>query len=316
MTEPPAGSVTLLGNETLAHHICYEYCRLLRRADRYDHRTVSLCLQFPYRDLHRRPLRLLMDTETLKIAGQIAGIGGLAFGVFLILFREVIRKKMFPMLSQQHAYRVIRLFLVLTFLLALSGIAAWVFSDPGQAQPLPADDGDSSLAFVDIGLSDNSSNSSEFPILDVKLRNKGSTSAFIKRARFEVLDRIVFSDCQHYSAQPVTWTYQVNLEDPKPVPLSQAVPARGVDRFQIVTGHNLRGPNQHAYYKLQLVLESDEDDKRLISHPFTIYLPGMAERYASTGSGDMLCRLALKKALERASSWPVSYSLPNYFEDE
>ena len=34
-----------------------------------------------------------MDTELLKVVGQVAGIGGLALGVFLLLFREIIRKK-------------------------------------------------------------------------------------------------------------------------------------------------------------------------------------------------------------------------------
>ena len=37
-----------------------------------------------------------MDLNILKTLGQIAGIGGLALGVLLILFREVIRKRDLP----------------------------------------------------------------------------------------------------------------------------------------------------------------------------------------------------------------------------
>ncbi len=70
-----------------------------------------------------------MDVNMLRQLGQVAGIGGLAFGVFLILFRDVIRKRIFPTLSRDHAYRIIRLFLVLTFLLAILGLGAWVFGE-------------------------------------------------------------------------------------------------------------------------------------------------------------------------------------------
>ena len=34
-----------------------------------------------------------MEAEVLKTVGQIAGIGGISLGVFLLLFRDIIRKK-------------------------------------------------------------------------------------------------------------------------------------------------------------------------------------------------------------------------------
>jgi hypothetical protein len=37
-----------------------------------------------------------MDAELLKALGQVLGIGGLALGIFFLLFREVIRKSIFP----------------------------------------------------------------------------------------------------------------------------------------------------------------------------------------------------------------------------
>jgi hypothetical protein len=36
------------------------------------------------------------ELESLKQLGQIAGIGGIALGVLLLLFRDVIRKAVFP----------------------------------------------------------------------------------------------------------------------------------------------------------------------------------------------------------------------------
>ena len=64
--------------------------------------------------------------ETLKTMGAVAGIGGLALGVFLILFRDFLRKLLLPQLGKDQAYRLLRLFLILVWSVAIVGIAAWV----------------------------------------------------------------------------------------------------------------------------------------------------------------------------------------------
>jgi hypothetical protein len=79
-----------------------------------------------------------MDAEILKTVGQIAGIGGLALGVFLLLFRDIIRKSIFPTLSKTHAYRLLALSAVLIWSVALAGIGAWVWVEtnpPGLSGP-------------------------------------------------------------------------------------------------------------------------------------------------------------------------------------
>jgi hypothetical protein len=48
-----------------------------------------------------------MDTELIKTVGQVAGIGGIALGVFLLLFCDLIRKQIFPMLAQREASRLL-----------------------------------------------------------------------------------------------------------------------------------------------------------------------------------------------------------------
>ena len=70
-----------------------------------------------------------MDIEVLKTVGQVAGIGGLALGVFLLLFREIIRKQIFPQLGKTHAYRLLRLISIFVFLIAVIGIGAWVWAE-------------------------------------------------------------------------------------------------------------------------------------------------------------------------------------------
>ena len=48
----------------------------------------------------------MIEAEVLETVGKIAGIGGLALGVMLLLFRDLIRKSIFPTLKKDDAYRV------------------------------------------------------------------------------------------------------------------------------------------------------------------------------------------------------------------
>ena len=79
-----------------------------------------------------------METATLKIFGQVAGVGGLALWVLLMVYRDVIRKNIFPTLTPEHGYRLIRLMIVLVFLVAVVGIGAWVYAGRVPAtDPVP-----------------------------------------------------------------------------------------------------------------------------------------------------------------------------------
>lgn len=53
---------------------------------------------------------------------KIAGIGGLSVGVFVIIFREVLKKKIFRNLSQKQTYKIIRLMLIFTFSIGVLGL--------------------------------------------------------------------------------------------------------------------------------------------------------------------------------------------------
>lgn len=68
-----------------------------------------------------------MEGETIKVIVQVAGVGGLGLTVFLIIFREVIRKNIFPQLQNEHSYRIILAMLSFTFVIALAGLGAWVW---------------------------------------------------------------------------------------------------------------------------------------------------------------------------------------------
>lgn len=79
------------------------------------------------------------DAEILKTVGQIAGIGGIALGVLLLIFRDILRKRhIFPKLETEHAYRLLRLMVILVWSIALIGLLVWAYSktieNPGGAK--------------------------------------------------------------------------------------------------------------------------------------------------------------------------------------
>jgi hypothetical protein len=74
-----------------------------------------------------------MDLAILKTVGQISGIGGIAFGVLLLLFRDVIRRQIFSSLTKHQSFRLIVIFLVLVWSVAIVGIAAWVWVETSSS---------------------------------------------------------------------------------------------------------------------------------------------------------------------------------------
>lgn len=67
-----------------------------------------------------------MDYELFKIAGAVAGIGGIALAAVVYIFREVIRKEIFPRLTKGQAYKLLNRIIVLIFVIGVLGIAAYL----------------------------------------------------------------------------------------------------------------------------------------------------------------------------------------------
>lgn len=66
-----------------------------------------------------------MDTAIVETLARIAGIGGVAVGVLLVLFREVLRRTVFSRISPDHSFRLLRLVVVFTGVVAVGGLATW-----------------------------------------------------------------------------------------------------------------------------------------------------------------------------------------------
>ena len=72
-----------------------------------------------------------MDAQLLKTAGQIAGIGGLALGVFFLLFKDLLKKIAAPGMTKEQWFRVVIIFMVLVWSVALAGVGAWLWVSLG-----------------------------------------------------------------------------------------------------------------------------------------------------------------------------------------
>ncbi|MFS4456676.1 hypothetical protein [Maribacter sp. 2304DJ31-5] len=70
-----------------------------------------------------------MNPELFNVLGKIAGIAGLSIGLILVIFREIIRRKIFPNLTKEQGYKILRLIIIFVFIIAMSGIVAWTYTE-------------------------------------------------------------------------------------------------------------------------------------------------------------------------------------------
>ena len=63
-----------------------------------------------------------MDPSILKTVGQVAGIAGLSIGMLVIVFREVIRKNIFPTLTKAQGFNLLLTIVVFSFIVAIVGL--------------------------------------------------------------------------------------------------------------------------------------------------------------------------------------------------
>jgi hypothetical protein len=68
-----------------------------------------------------------MNLEILSIVGKIAGIGGLAIGMIILIFKDIIAKNIFPTLTKTQAYSLLKLIIIFSFFIAIFGIFAGIY---------------------------------------------------------------------------------------------------------------------------------------------------------------------------------------------
>jgi len=67
-----------------------------------------------------------MDAKLFEVLGKYAGLGGFSIGLVLLVFRDLLKKSIFPKLATDQAYLLIRQLMYLTFAIGALGIVAWV----------------------------------------------------------------------------------------------------------------------------------------------------------------------------------------------
>lgn len=80
-----------------------------------------------------------MENPLLEALARIAGIGGVVVGILLIIFREVLKRSLFSRLSPEHSYQLLRLIILFTGIVAVTGLTAWAIMrrDPPPAPQPP-----------------------------------------------------------------------------------------------------------------------------------------------------------------------------------
>ena len=71
--------------------------------------------------------------ETTTQWAKIAGVAGVGAGVLLLIYREIIRKNIFPTLNSRHAAGILRLIIIFTFVVATVAIIGWLFVTINQS---------------------------------------------------------------------------------------------------------------------------------------------------------------------------------------
>jgi hypothetical protein len=77
---------------------------------------------------------------SLEALAQIAGIGGIALGAFILIFRDVLRKNFFSQMTSDQSYRVVMTIVVLTWTIGIGGLLVWYLGS--STTRISADDPD------------------------------------------------------------------------------------------------------------------------------------------------------------------------------
>ncbi|ANG63108.1 hypothetical protein A8C75_11910 [Marinobacterium aestuarii] len=122
-----------------------------------------------------------MDASLLETLGKVAGVGGISLGVVTLIFRDVIRKNIFPSLTKVQAYKVIQQIVWLTFLVAAIGLASWVYIETRTVKPVITEEAKPKIGQFALNMSKSSFRetlSAKFAASEIKLPTYGVDPAF------------------------------------------------------------------------------------------------------------------------------------------
>lgn len=123
-----------------------------------------------------------MELNIFKLFGQVAGIGGLTLAILFLIFRDIIKKKVFKTMSATQSYKIFRMIIVFLFVLALVGIFSWVYSGSFQGKKADNSGGvinlDSIITFKEIKDADQKMNALDMNVTEDSLKLRFRSTEF------------------------------------------------------------------------------------------------------------------------------------------
>jgi hypothetical protein len=97
--------------------------------------------------------------DELELLSRLAQIGGLSFlslGITAIIFRKLLAQKLFPKLTREHSFRLLRLITIFTFILGVVGLLLSKVPNTGSSDDASGEsDSLDTPTFAIIGCSDS-----------------------------------------------------------------------------------------------------------------------------------------------------------------
>ena len=177
-----------------------------------------------------------MDLEIVKVVGQVAGIGGLSIGFVILIFRDIIRKNIFPSLTKSQSFRIILIVVICTWSIALSGIGAWVYTETYAPQKKEKIEVSTLQSFlVKYG-------SSTLSVVDLNVKNKGTFPENISKVKVNVNNvfKYNYDPCPTCSRIPATGIYNISfnkvLDGDDEYLIPHTVEPNTIERINLVIG--------------------------------------------------------------------------------
>jgi hypothetical protein len=150
-----------------------------------------------------------MESEVIASFGKIAGLAGLSLGLFLLLFRAVINKNIFPSLNRSQAYSIIRLFMFFTWSIAIIGMFVWAYNEAVNSKETASSSTTSINGPVVSGVAGNvsieykyhSEPTIDLPIIDLRFPpNNGNEKLYGATLNDEKINELIISGFDELNA--------------------------------------------------------------------------------------------------------------------
>jgi len=249
------------------------------------------------------------NLDILGNLGKIAGIAGIAVGVLFLTFRSIIQKNIFPNLTKEHAYNIIRMIILACTAIAVIGIGAWIYSgqQEKEAQQIQVrvegkvtDVNGSSLANVEVivqeieGISDNTDSEGKYVL---KFEGKGERDYTIEYKRNQYSGRtkkisINFDDAESQKLDDIQLASKPSSEVSDGATNDGAIPSSTDNIPASAQEANTGGTGITVYFdpegtgcNLTIAINIGNKTYYPQSNPFTITdLPNGNYKYSITGT--------------------------------